>query len=87
MYNTKMVKMRHHSNLHRTIIKRRIDRGEVERTQVGVMRGEGAAKTGLFWMRLGTEGEGLLSFAETQGRTLEEEEEEEEEGLLRERRE
>lgn len=40
-------------------------------TQVGVIRGEGAAKTGLFWMRLGREGEGLLlSLAEMQGRVI-----------------
>lgn len=63
-----------------------MERGNGIRTQVGAMRGAGAAKTGRFWMRLGTEGEEeeeeegkeeLLSLAKTEGRN--------EEGLLRER--
>lgn len=38
-------------------------------TQVGVMMGAGAAKTGLFWMREGGEGE-ELSLAKTDGRNV-----------------
>jgi hypothetical protein len=38
-------------------------------TQVGVMMGAGAAKTGLFWMREGGDGE-ELSLANTQGRNV-----------------
>lgn len=56
---------------------------------MGVIRGEGAAKTGLFWMRLGKEGEGVLlleSLAEIEEERMilgegEEEEEEEEDAL------
>lgn len=38
--------------------------------QVGVMIGAGAAKTGLFWMRGGGEGEEELSLAKTEGRSV-----------------
>lgn len=38
-------------------------------TQVGVMMGAGAAKTGLFWMREGGDAE-ELSLANTQGRNV-----------------
>ena len=38
-------------------------------TQVGVMMGAGAAKTGLFWMREGGEGE-ELSLANMEGRNV-----------------
>lgn len=38
----------------------------MENTQVGVMIGAGAAKTGLFWMSFG--GEGELRRAEMEGR-------------------
>lgn len=50
-----------------TIIRRERERERV--TQVGVMMGAGAAKTGLFWISEGGEGEGgYLSLAKTEGR-------------------